>query len=120
MPNKTKDTMLKNNKTSQSKRLGISITVFSILQIASYIFLIFIIYSTNHDNSPNDYDWMGGFFPAMLFVIFGSINLILVSIYITTCIIRKRSPDKVIALLVTAVVILTLFSGPIVNFIESL
>lgn len=103
-----------------ANRLAFSIKILSILQIISYTGLLYVAYSTNHDSNPSDLDWMGAFFPAGLFLLFGVINIVLVSIYVIQLIRKKYKPDTITLLLAGFVLSLAVFAGPITDFVDKL
>ena len=110
----------KQNKPQTGRIAKKTIIVLSTLQLLMYVWLLYTTYATHHDNNPTDYDWMGGFVPAGLFVLFGVINLIIFVVYAVQVLRAKTRPRTVIVALGVGLIALYVFLGPMINFVGSL
>ncbi len=104
------------NKLKKYSKIEISIYILTVLQIISYIFLAYVNYKTGHDDNPSDYDWMGEIFPAAIFVIFGTINLLCFIIYLYNCYVKKIKPKATILISIITLALLYVFMNPVIDY----
>jgi len=112
--------MIKTGKLKKHTKLEKSIVTVSVIQLFFYMYTLFVIYSTNHDDNPSDFDAMYAIFPAFMFVLFGGVNLILFAIYLATRYRSKLKPKLTILIIIGVLILLTLVAGNITDFIDSL
>lgn len=112
--------MKKQNIPQDNKITRRAIIVLSTLQLLMYILLLFTIYSANHDNNPTDLDGLEGVVPAGLFVLFGVVNIIFLIVYAVQLVRSKKKPQPIIVALGIGLVLLYVFLGPMISFVDSL
>jgi Kef-type K+ transport system membrane component KefB len=110
--------MTKNTKLLNYNKLEISIIVVSIMQIINYLLMLLIIYTTSRDDNPSDFDGLGAIVPAYIFIFFGVINILLVTIYLIGRYRRRSKPSSVVIILAAVPMIFFVFGEILTNLVD--
>jgi len=111
---------MKKQSPPKPHKLPKAIYILSSLQVISFFFMLFVIYETNHDDNPSDYEWMGAIAPGAAFFLFGVINILLVGIHIIVSLKNKSPINKKVLGVAVLLLLLYVCSQSIVEYVNNL